>query len=93
MDLKDMLQDGITKEIKEKIEDAVEVCKKDPSVLASLKENPGDVLKKLGIKVDGDQIAKVVEMIKSGVSLDKAGDALGKLGDAADTLKGLFGKN
>lgn len=92
MDLKQMLQDGIGKELKEKVEEAIEACKKDPSILTSLKDDPAAALKKLGIKVDKDQIEKVVEMIKTGVKADQAGDALDKLGDAAGALKGLFGK-
>ena len=92
MDLKDMLMNGIGKEVKEKIEDAIEVCRKDPSVLKDLKDDPAKVLKKLGIDVDKDQIDKVVDMIKAGVKLDKADDELDKLEDAGDMLKGLFGK-
>ena len=91
-DLKEMLSDGIGKEIKEKVEEAIEICKKDPSILTSLKEDPVAGLKKLGISVDKDMIGKVVDMIKAGVVADKADDALDKLGDAAGKLKGLFGK-
>ena len=96
MDLKDKLLDGLKdslgKEIKDKIEDAIEVCKKDPSILKELKDDPAKVLKKLGINVDKDMIDKVVDMIKTGVKLEKADDALDKLEDAGDMLKGLFGK-
>lgn len=96
MDLKDKLidglVDGIGKEVKEKIEDAIDICKKDPSILKELKDDPAKVLKKLGINVDKDMIGKVVDMIKTGVKLEKADDALDKLEDAGDMLKGLFGK-
>lgn len=92
MDWNDMLQSGISNEIREKIEGAVAACKKDPAILAALKEEPGAVLEKLGIHADADQISKIVDMIKAGVTADKAGDTLEKLGDAAGALKGLFGK-
>lgn len=85
MDLKNLFDDGIGKEIKEKVEEIVEKCKKDPSLLADLKDDPAGVLKKLGIDVDKEQIDKVVDMVKAGVAADKADDVLGKLG-------GLFGK-
>lgn len=91
-DLKEMLSDGIGKELKELVEDAIEKCKKDPSILSSLKEDPVAALKKLGISVDKDMIEKVVNMIKAGVAADKADDAMEKIGDVAGKLKGLFGK-
>ena len=90
--LKEMLSDGIGEEIKEKIEAAIEKCKKDPSILSSLKDDPVGTLKKLGISVDKDMIGKVIDMIKAGVAADKADDALDKIGDVAGKLKGLFGK-
>ena len=79
-------------DLKELIEEAIEKCKKDPSILSSLKENPVGALKKLGITVDKDMIEKVVDMIKAGVAADKADDAMDKIGDVAGKLKGLFGK-
>lgn len=91
-DLKGMLSDGIGDEIKEMVQEAIEKCKKDPSILASLKEDPVATLKKLGISVDKDMIGKVVDMIKAGVAADKADDAMDKIGDVAGKLKGLFGK-
>lgn len=91
-DLKGMLSDGIGEEIKEKVQEAIEKCKKDPSILSSLKEDPVAALKKLGISVDKDMIGKVVDMIKAGVAADKADDAMDKIGDVAGKLKGLFGK-
>lgn len=92
MDLKGMLQSGIGKEIKEKIEAAIEACKKDPSILSSLKDNPAEALKKLGINVDKEQVDQVAGMIKTGAAADKAEGVEDKIGDAAGMLKGLFGK-
>lgn len=91
-DLKGILSDGIGDEIKEMVQDAIEKCKKDPSILSSLKDDPVGTLKKLGISVDKDMIEKVVDMIKAGVAADKADDAMDKIGDVAGKLKGLFGK-
>lgn len=79
------ISNQITGVLKQKVEEAIAKCKKDPSILTALTKTPVETLKKLGISVDTDMVEKVVNAIKAGVTADKASSAL-------NTLKGLFGK-
>ena len=73
-------------DIKEKIEDLVEKIQKNPAMLKKFKEDPVKVVEELvGIDLPDEMVEKVVDGVKTKITLDKVGDALGM-------LNGLFGK-
>lgn len=74
------------KEIQEKIEELVEKIKSDKDIAAKFQKDPITTVEQLlGIDLPNDQIEKVVDMIKTKISVDKISGALGGLGK-------LFGK-
>ncbi len=73
-------------DIKEKIEELVEKISKDEDLKAQFKEDPiAAVEKLLGVDLPDDAIEKIVDGVKTKISLDK-------ISGAAGALKGLFGK-
>lgn len=74
------------KEIQEKIEELTEKIKSDKDIAAKFQKDPITTVEQLlGIDLPNDQIEKVVDMIKTKISVDKISGALGGLGK-------LFGK-
>ena len=76
----------LKKDIQEKIEELVEKIKSDKDIAAKFQRDPvATVEELLGIDLPNDQIEKVVDMIKTKISVDKISGALGGIGK-------LFGK-
>lgn len=72
--------------IKEKVDELVGKIKNDPAIAAKFQSDPiGTVEGLIGVDLPNDQVASIVDMIKSKIQLDKLGGIGGKLG-------GLFGK-
>ncbi len=70
-------------DIKAKIEELVEKIKGDKDISAKFKKNPVATIEELlGIDLPDDQIEKIVDGVKTKISLDDIGNKLG----------GLFGK-
>lgn len=77
-------------DIKAKIEELVNKIKSDDGLMSKFKADPIKTVEGLiGIDLPDDQIGKLVDGIKSKISLDDIGD---KLGDIGGKLGGLFGK-
>ena len=73
-------------DIKEKIEELVKKLTSDKKLLEKFEKNPVKVVEELiGVDLPDDMINKIIDGVKSKISLDKVGDALG-------ALSGLFGK-
>ena len=77
-------------DIKAKIEELAEKIKSDKALQEDFKKNPVSAVEKLiGVDLPNDQIEKVVDGIKTKISLDDIGDKLDGLGNK---LGGLFRK-
>lgn len=73
-------------DIKEKISEIVDKIKNDDDLLDSFKKDPIKTVEGLiGVDLPDDVMQKVVEGVKSKITLDNAKDAL-------SSLKGLFKK-
>ena len=73
-------------DIKELIEQAVELLTKNDDLMAKFKKDPIKTIEKLlNVDLPDDMIEAVVKGVKAKIDLDKVGDVLGK-------LSGLFGK-
>ena len=71
-------------DIKAKIEEIVEKVKNDDSLMEDFKKDPIKVVEKLaGVDLPDDVVDKVVDGVKTKVSVDK-------LSGAMDSLKNLF---
>ena len=77
-------------DIKAKIEELAEKIKSDKALQEDFKKNPVSAVEKLiGVDLPNDQIEKVVDGIKTKISLNDIGDKLDGLGNK---LGGLFRK-
>ena len=73
-------------DIKAKIEEIVAKVKSDKSIQENFKKDPVKTVEELaGTDLPNDQINKIVDAVKTKVSLDTVGEKLGGLGK-------LFGK-
>lgn len=73
-------------DIKELIEQAVELLTKNENLMENFKKDPIKTIEKLlNVDLPDDMLEAVVKGVKTKIDLDKVGDVLGKLG-------GLFGK-
>lgn len=73
-------------DIKELIEQAVELLTKNENLMENFKKDPIKTIEKLlNVDLPDDMLEAVVKGVKAKIDLDKVGDVLGKLG-------GLFGK-
>lgn len=71
-------------DIKEKIEELVEAVTKDEEVKELFKKDPVKAVEKvLGVDLPDDIVEKVIDGVKSKITLDK-------VSDIADSLKKLF---
>lgn len=67
-------------DIKEKISDIVEKVTKDEGLMEKFKDDPVKTVESVaGIDLPNDVIDKIIDTIKSKVSVDKVTDALGSL--------------
>lgn len=72
-------------DIKGKIEDIVEKIQKNPAMLKKFNTEPVKVVEELvGIDLPDELIEKVVDGVKTKITMDKVGDALGALGGLFD---------
>lgn len=72
--------EGITMDIKEKIQEVVEKLAKDKDLQEQFKDEPVKVLEKiLGVDLPDDIVEKVVDGVKAKIAVDGAADALGAL--------------
>ena len=73
-------------DIKAKVEEIVEMIKKDPKLITEFQNKPIPTVEKLiGVDLPDDTIMKIVELVKAKLDMDKVSNMLGGLG-------GLFGK-
>ena len=69
-------------DIKEKITELVPKIKEDENLMTKFKEDPIKTIEELiGIDLPNESIEKLVEGIKTKISMDNAKDGLGKLTD------------
>lgn len=69
-------------DIKEKITELVQKIKEDENLMTKFKEDPIKTIEELiGIDLPNESIEKLVEGIKTKISMDNAKDSLGKLTD------------
>lgn len=67
-------------EIKEKIQELVEMIGKDEDLKAKFKEDPIKAVESiLGVDLPDDTIQKIIDGVKAKLTLDDVGDLLGSL--------------
>ena len=73
-------------EVKDKVEEILKKIKKDKKFASKFKKDPVKAVEDvLGIDLPDEMINKVIDAVKTKITLDKADDAM-------DKVKDLFGK-